>query len=66
MDFEGLFNGDKTLSQSTNLFLNENWSDILRELKPVMTKAIGAIYRAMADPIFNKFPYEELFLKDDE
>lgn len=66
MNFEGLFNGDKTLSETTNVFLNQNWSDILRELKPVMTKAIGAIYKAMADPIFSKFPYEDLFLKDDE
>lgn len=66
MDFENLFNGDKVLSQSTNQFLNENWTDILRELKPVLTKAIGGIYRAIADPIFNKFPYEELFLRDDE
>lgn len=66
MDFENLFNGDEVLSQSTNQFLNENWTDILRELKPVLTKAIGGIYRAIADPIFNKFPYEELFLRDDE
>lgn len=66
MDFENLFNGDKLLNQSTNQFLNENWTDILRELKPVLTKAIGGIYRAIADPIFNKFPYEELFLRDDE
>lgn len=66
MDFENLFNGDKVLSESTNRFLNENWTEILRELKPVLTKAIGGIYRAIADPIFNKFPYEELFLRDDE
>lgn len=66
MDFENLFNGDKLLSESTNRFLNENWTEILRELKPVLTKAIGGIYRAIADPIFNKFPYEELFLRDDE
>lgn len=66
MDFENLFNGDQVLSQSTNQFLNENWTDILRELKPVLTKAIGGIYKAIADPIFSKFPYEDLFLRDDE
>lgn len=66
MNFENLFNGDKLLSTTTNQFLNENWTEILKELKPVLTKAIGGIYKAIADPIFNKFPYEELFLRDDE
>lgn len=49
-----------------NVFLNENWKEILAELKPVLTKAIGDIYKAIADPIFRKFPYEDLFLRDDE
>lgn len=66
MNFDNLFNGDQVLSQSTNQFLNENWTDILAELKPVLTKAIGGIYKAIAEPIFNKFPYDELFLHDDE
>lgn len=65
MNFENLFNGDQVLSKSTNQFLNENWKDILGELKPVMTKAIGGIYKAIAEPIFNKFPYEELYLPDE-
>lgn len=66
MNFENLFNGNDQLSISTNYFLNDNWTEILRELKPVLTKAIGGIYKAVAEPIFNKFPYEELFLADDE
>lgn len=66
MNFENLFNGNDQLSLSTNAFLNDNWTEILRELKPVLTKAIGGIYKAVAEPIFNKFPYEELFLADDE
>lgn len=66
MNFDGLFNGDTVLSQSTNQFLNENWTEILAELKPVLTKAIGGIYKAVAEPIFIKFPYQDLFLSDDE
>lgn len=66
MNFDSLFNGDKTLSDSTNAFLNENWLDILNELKPVLTRTIGEIYRAIATPIFAKFPYEDLFIHDDE
>lgn len=66
MNFENLFNGDKLLSDSTNQFLNENWGDILKELKPVLTKAISGIYKTVAEPIFSKFPYADLFLSDDQ
>lgn len=66
MNFDNLFNGDQALSDSTNRFLNENWKEILRELKPVLTEAIGGIYKAIGDPIFRKFPYEDLFLPDDK
>lgn len=62
MRFENLFNGDMLLSDSTNTFLNENWSDILNELKPVLKKAIGNIVNGVVGPFFAKFPYDELFL----
>lgn len=65
MNFENLINGDKLLSDSTNHFLNENWMEILKELKPVLTKSIASIYRAIAEPIFAKFPYSDLFLSDE-
>lgn len=63
MQFDNLFNGrDQALSDGTNAFLNENWSDILNELKPVLKKAIGNIVNGVVSPIFAKFPYETLFL----
>lgn len=62
MNFADLFNGDQTLSQGTNAFLNENWSDILNELKPVLKKAIGNIVIGVVGPLFAKFPYNDLFL----
>lgn len=62
MHFANLFNGDKLLSDSTNKFLNENWSDILNELKPVLKKAIGNIINGVVGPFFAKFPYDELFI----
>lgn len=64
MSFENLFNGDELLSDSMNTFLNENWMEILNELKPVLTKSIASIYRAIAEPIFSKFAYSDLFLSD--
>lgn len=62
MQFDNLFNGDKVLSDGTNLFLNENWLDILNELKPVLKKAIAKICNGVVGPIFAKFPYNDLFL----
>lgn len=63
MKFEQLFDGkDRLLSDSTNAFLNENWPDILQELKPVLRKAIGEILTGIVSPVFAKFPYDSLFL----
>lgn len=62
MQFNNLFNGDKALGDGTNQFLNENWQDILNELKPVLKKAIGNIINGVVGPVFSKFPYDSLFL----
>lgn len=62
MQFANLFNGDKTLSDGTNLFLNEQWSDILNELKPALKKVIAKILLDLVYPFFNEFSYNELFL----
>lgn len=62
MQFDNLFNGDKLLSDGTNRFLNENWLDILNELKPVLKRAIGNIVIRVVGPMFSKFPYNDLFL----
>lgn len=62
IQLRNLFNGDKALSDGTNQFLNENWQDILNELKPVLRKAIGNIAIGVIQPVFSKFPYNQLFL----
>lgn len=60
--FGNLFNGDKALGEGTNKFLNENWMEILKELRPVLNKAIGEISKGIISPIFAKFPYDQMFL----
>lgn len=62
MQLDNLYNGDKTLSDGTNLFLNENWQDILNELKPALKRAMAQIIKGVINPIFTKFPYNDLFL----
>lgn len=64
MKLENLFNGDKALGDNMNQFLNENWRDILNELKPAITFAVEEILKGIINRIFLKLPYIELFLKD--
>lgn len=60
-DFDNLYN-NKELSDNMNLFLTENWADILPEIQPQMNHGIGAVIRKIMVKIFNKYPYEKLFL----
>ncbi len=61
MNFESLFNGDKVLGETTNKFLNENWIDILKELKLVFRDTIGGILKNIIGSVFAAFPYVDFF-----
>lgn len=63
INLENLFNGDKALGDNMNLFLNENWHDILNELKPAIVLSIEEIFKGIINRIFSKIPYEDVFLK---
>lgn len=60
--FENLFNGDKALSDNMNLFLNENWQDILNELKPSFQDAFSQIINSLINGIFAKVAYSDIYL----
>ncbi|KAJ1531411.1 hypothetical protein ONE63_000092 [Megalurothrips usitatus] len=62
MQLDNLFNGNKELSTQMNKFLNENWSEILQELKPAIQDAFGSAFREITNRIFIKVPYDNLFL----
>lgn len=62
LHFTNLFNGDKALGDNMNTFLNENWRDILNELKPSITSALEQILEAIVNRIFAKVPHKELYL----
>lgn len=66
LELTNLFNGDKALGDNMNLFLNENWRDILKELKPAISYAIEEVLKSIINRIFNKVPYYDMFLGDDE
>lgn len=63
MHFEHLFNGDKLLGDTTNQFFNENWVDILNELKKVLRDTIGSILKNVIGSVFSAFPYSDFFLE---
>ncbi|XP_049286339.1 uncharacterized protein LOC125765363 [Anopheles funestus] len=63
MDFSNLFNGDKALGDNMNVFLNDNWQDILKELKPAISAAFTKIFEAVVTNVFNKVPYNELYME---
>lgn len=62
INLENLFNGDKALSDNMNLFLNENWQDILQELKPSIQDAFSQIIGSLVNSVFAKVAYSDIFL----
>uniref|UniRef100_U5ETV6 Putative hemolymph juvenile hormone binding protein n=1 Tax=Corethrella appendiculata TaxID=1370023 RepID=U5ETV6_9DIPT len=62
MNFSNLFNGDRALGDNMNKFLNENWKDILNEVKPSIVTAFAKIFKNLVNNVFETFPYNELFI----
>lgn len=58
-----LYNGDKVLGDATNLFLNENWSDVFNEINKSVFEAFAKIVENVLNNIFQKVPYDDLFAK---
>lgn len=48
-----------------NLFLNNNWEVILDELKPAFRKALAQIIGGFMGGVFEKLPYNDLFIDTD-
>jgi len=61
MHFDNLFN-DKTLSQTMNRFLNDNWETVFSELKVGYAKSFGIIFRDLSNKLFEKIPFDNIFL----
>lgn len=63
INLENLYKGDKRLSDSTNLFLNENWQDIYRELQPSVEDTFAQVLTGVINNFFAKNKYHTLFLE---
>ncbi|XP_046391875.1 protein takeout-like [Ischnura elegans] len=60
IDLDGLFGGEKTLSENMNVFLNENWRDVLGELKPGVNEALATIVTLIGNQVISSVTYDQL------
>jgi len=59
--FENVFNGDPTLSQTINSFMNENWLEVTNTLVPGYEDKLGEEFKVVANFVFNNFPFKLIF-----
>lgn len=59
--FENLFNGDKTLGDNMNSFLNDNWEAIFKEVQESFQNAFADIFQKIISDVFSKYPYDKFF-----
>ncbi|VVC40099.1 Haemolymph juvenile hormone binding [Cinara cedri] len=62
MKLDNLFNGNKELGDNMNIFLNENWREILKELQPAIEEVFGAIFKTIGQQFLNYVPENQLLL----
>lgn len=60
MHLDNLFN-NKALSENMNAIFNENHQLIFKEVQPSIEESFEKILRDIIQPVFDKFPYNELF-----
>ncbi|XP_050543635.1 protein takeout-like isoform X2 [Daktulosphaira vitifoliae] len=61
LKLENLFNGDKLLGDNMNLFLNENWKDLLKEFGPTIGNALGTVMKNTLGSVSELVPYDFIF-----
>lgn len=57
---DNLFNGDSTLSNAINLFLNNNWDVVKAEIKPALENTVSEIFKTFLNKIYSKYPIDTL------
>lgn len=53
---DNLFNGNKVLSASFSMFLNQNSKEIISELQGDLENGLGDIFTEIWNSVFNKMP----------
>lgn len=61
LNLENLFGGEKVLGDVINSAINSNFEAFVKELQPLMEKALSDAFREIANSIVSNFTYEQLF-----
>ncbi|CAB3375916.1 Hypothetical predicted protein [Cloeon dipterum] len=61
INLENLFDGEKTLSDHMNRFLNENWRELVLELGPPIAEALNQVLTQLMSNIAKTVPMKEVF-----
>lgn len=61
MYFDNLFESNEELTRATNKAINENMSEILAEMRPVIRKTVGEIVLQLMGSLFRRYSVSELF-----
>nr|CAI5823294.1 unnamed protein product [Callosobruchus analis] len=62
-DFRNLFNGDQALAKNILTVINDNWNEIFSDVKSGIENAYGEVCKIIANGLFSKVPYNEIFLE---
>ncbi|XP_058803114.1 protein takeout-like [Phymastichus coffea] len=57
---DNLFNGDETLADAMNLFLNDNWKTVAAEIKPGLEDTVSKLFKNFSNKIYAKYPLDTL------
>ncbi|KAG8297170.1 hypothetical protein J6590_040313 [Homalodisca vitripennis] len=61
---DNLFNGDRLLGDNMNIFLNENWQEIMKDLGPAFSDSLGEVFKQTLTSMADLVPFQTLFPKD--
>lgn len=48
--------------ENMNVFLNENWRELLKEMQPYFEGAVETVFASMAQQFFSRIPLNQIFL----
>uniref|UniRef100_A0A1B6EIA4 Uncharacterized protein n=2 Tax=Cuerna arida TaxID=1464854 RepID=A0A1B6EIA4_9HEMI len=61
MQLDNLFNGNQELAKTMNTFLNENWEDVYKQLKPSIERSFSQLMTTIGSKLLEKTPYSKMF-----
>lgn len=61
LKFDNLFGGDRVLGDAVNSAINNNFDLFIKELMPLVEKALSDAFKTIADNIVGQFTFAQLF-----